>query len=338
MVWVHYRLQSMMLGEQTNSRKFRFLSKLQKHPWLFGPEMQAAYVAACLVVGIASGLGIYFSTVVGSGQGCSSNEMLGVLAFEGLLSLACLAVSAFCFWDVKDILHLKTEFTIVFLVGVPTFPLWFIAAYFNWSGGYSANFWVALLENIYMFTSIWMPIIFTFLFERSPARKVSIADREIMEDEFLYVLVEETTLGPSFEQFTMAAWAIENLLFHRRVDRYKQLREHEWPAEGARICEEFIGEGANMEVNVDMTISEEIRARVKEGKFTMDLFDEAQKTCVNMLRFSVFPLWKSSNSFKELLRKHKAKDLTEFQAQKGDKLKNTKLQLQVRMSMEVEDR
>ena len=96
--------------------------------------------------------------------------------------------------------------------------------------------------------------------------------------------------------------------------------------------------GASMEVNVDMAIRDEIRVKIQAGDISHTTFDKADKHCLNLLRYAVYPLWKSSNAFKEMLKANQVRDLVDFKESRGDNLKTAKAQLEAQISpMEVED-
>jgi len=181
-----------------------------------------------------------------------------------------------------------------------------------------------------------------------------------------------------FERFVGSAWAAENLLFHRRVEKFRRLKESEYLEEAKAMFDEFLGPGltpflcfvmfcflsflfflllsssfssffhffffsffflflsffsffsspcsssltsvlvflccpdAAMEINLDMELSEAIREKIDSNEISFDLWDKAETHCLNLLRYSVFPLWKSSPGFKDFLKKQKVNDLQEF--------------------------
>ena len=46
-----------------------------------------------------------------------------------------------------------------------------------------------------------------------------------------------------FERFVGSAWAAENLLFHRRVEKFRRLKESEYLEEAKAMFDEFLGPG-----------------------------------------------------------------------------------------------
>jgi len=95
--------------------------------------------------------------------------------------------------------------------------------------------------------------------------------------------------------------------------------------------------GSNLEINIDMNDRNEIRGKIESGSVTANVLDTADKYCVNLLRYSVFPLWKTSPGFKELLKKNNVKDIAEFKESRGDNLKTAKAQLESQIiSMDID--
>jgi len=58
-----------------------------------------------------------------------------------------------------------------------------------------------------------------------------------------------------------------------------------------------------MELNVDSAIKEAIMEKINLNAFPPDLFKEAEKAVGTLLRQSVYPLWISSQSFKQAFSK-----------------------------------
>ena len=70
--------------------------------------------------------------------------------------------------------------------------------------------------------------------------------------------------------------------------------------------------GSRLEINIDMDLRSVLKERIDKADLSVDMFDRAERHCLDLLRFSVFPLWKDSFGFKDLLKKSRAKDLEEL--------------------------
>jgi len=79
--------------------------------------------------------------------------------------------------------------------------------------------------------------------------------------------------------------------------------------EASMLVDEFISEASKFELNLDMHVRSEIKRKVAAGEITHTLFDDAERHAVNLLRFSIFPLFKSSSALKDYLKKSNAKDI-----------------------------
>ena len=109
--------------------------------------------------------------------------------------------------------------------------------------------------------------------------------------------------------FAVSAWAVENLIFHFKVNEFRLLEGEEQQQMAWQLVATFVAEDVPFQVNLEMQMRRDITAKVEAGDITVSVFDGAEKHCLNLLRYSVFPLWKASGSFKDLLKKHK---ITEF--------------------------
>lgn len=107
-------------------------------------------------------------------------------------------------------------------------------------------------------------------------------------------------------------------MFHKRVDAFRLMNSGDRENEVKKISHDFIAFGAIYELNLDESVSADLKKRIQAGESSATLFDTAEKLCLNLLRFSVFPLWKSSKQFKDLLKKNKVKDLAEWRQNRGD--------------------
>ena len=143
----------------------------------------------------------------------------------------------------------------------------------------------------------------------------------------------------------VSAWAVENLLLSKRVNAFREMSAEDQKKEAQKIYNDFVamGEssththppstpkslrvdrrshpsfsydesflGSDLEVNLDMAAKEALREKLEAGQISTTMFDTAERQCLTLLRFSVFPLWKSSSDFKNLLKKNKVADISEL--------------------------
>jgi len=61
-----------------------------------------------------------------------------------------------------------------------------------------------------------------------------------------------------------------------------------------------------------MSVRETIFETIEAGNIDYTLFNAPQAHALGLLRFSVFPLWKGSKEFKQLLQQLEVKDLKEL--------------------------
>lgn len=125
-----------------------------------------------------------------------------------------------------------------------------------------------------------------------------------------------------FFRFATISWAVENLVFHVRVVAFKTLPQEQLAEEAKKIFHEFIAVDSFYQINVDMPVRESLFEKINEGKVDPDMFHEAEAHALSLLRYSVFPLWKASAEFKEILRKARIRDITEMAQMHSTKAKD----------------
>jgi len=120
-------------------------------------------------------------------------------------------------------------------------------------------------------------------------------------------------------RFATSSWSVENLLFHRRVQEYKRVPAEKLMADARLVFEQYLVEGSEREINVDMTMKESIMERIDENRVDYTLFDPAESHALNLLRYSVLPLWKGTVAFKEALKRLKVNTIEELGFKEGGK-------------------
>lgn len=199
----------MILRDDTQSPKFHRLGFLRRNRWLYGPAAQALYFFILVVIAVI--MAIISQFTVGNG-GCGSNTAFIITVIEGVVGLVLLALFVFLLWRVEEIYLIKTELGVVLGTGLPALILWAMANALGWSNGYGEALYSEILEVLTICVTIWLPIIGSFHFEKTMTRKRlehqeegrSMTSSERNEDEFRYVLMEETTLLPHFERLDLS--------------------------------------------------------------------------------------------------------------------------------------
>jgi len=82
------------------------------------------------------------------------------------------------------------------------------------------------------------------------------------------------------------------------------------------VFADFVAEGSFCQINVDMNMRETIMEKIESQTVDRTIFDDAEKHALNLLRYSVMPLWKSTTEFKNALKKLKITDLQELKAKR----------------------
>jgi len=104
-------------------------------------------------------------------------------------------------------------------------------------------------------------------------------------------VLNDSQLYESFKKFCINTWTIENLLFIEAAHDYMQAEEKDLKSKAKNILDEYIREGAPLEVNVDYPTRAKTIEAFMEGNVTRDLFDEAVKEITRILEKDTMRKW-----------------------------------------------
>ena len=79
--------------------------------------------------------------------------------------------------------------------------------------------------------------------------------------------------------FAVSAWAVENLIFHLKVDEFRRLEGEEQQQMARQLVETYVAVDAPFQVNLEMQMRRDIAAKVEAGDITVSVFDGAEKHC-----------------------------------------------------------
>jgi len=296
--------------------KGRLLRGIQRRPWLISTRFQLLACLVLFLISLVLALGTHFPFET---EG-NCYPFLPTLAINVLQSVgALLLLFLFCYllWDATDAYMIKLELFLASILMLPLFILWAVAFVFDWKGVVFPGLWIDLAQ-VMSLISIYIPLVGSYLLnqqkteletEREGEEKTD--QRKRADEEFLFAL-EGDIPKKHFEQFVTECWAIENLIFHRRVTEYKLLPPQKLQQEAKRIFDECIAVNSLYQINIDVELLEKIAEEIKSEKVSSTTFDEAHKHCLNLLRYSVFRLWKEKHSYKALLKNYGVSELLEL--------------------------
>jgi len=152
-------------------------------------------------------------------------------------------------------------------------------------------------------------------------------------------------------RFAQQSWCMENVLFYHAVQEYREETEENRHQLGQDIYSKYVAnsmfplyfsrhiffscaatptsslpshpltflspKGSECQVNLPMDIREKITKDIKEENFSPFLFDQALNHTMEMLRQSIFPLWKKSPLFKESMKALNVKNMQELRVLKS---------------------
>lgn len=103
-------------------------------------------------------------------------------------------------------------------------------------------------------------------------------------------------------------------MFHRRVKEYRQVADSKLLEDAKNIFRKFLAEGSYCEINIDMALKESIWERIEEEAIDRTLFDLADDHTMNLMRYSLIPLWKNTSELREILSKRGLESLAGLQS------------------------
>jgi hypothetical protein len=122
-------------------------------------------------------------------------------------------------------------------------------------------------------------------------------------DVFQAVLAHPVLLQ-AFMNFTNTEWCVENVLFFKAAEDYQKKfgdGEAEARARARHIIQEYITNGAPLEVNLEGSMKRAITQAYEQARLTQDTFREAQKHIYGVMQRDSFSKWKRTQDFKEAL-------------------------------------
>ena len=80
--------------------------------------------------------------------------------------------------------------------------------------------------------------------------------------------------------------------------KFKKCEESELQKTAQDIGKMFIEEHSQWQLNIDDEVRNTIIEAIYSDNITRDIFQDAEKTAYELLRFSIIPLWRQSDLFK----------------------------------------
>jgi len=235
-----------------------------------------------------------------------------VIIIQGVFALFLVLMSFVLLFKVKDAFAIKTEAVYLLLTVTPFYVLFILATNFGWSENIQPSTWMDLVEIVLFGGVILIPFFSTFARKFYILRSGSASHRSVeANDEFFQVLRNKALLE-SFENFCKKTWTAENLLFIKDCQQYRIYSQESLPAEAKVIVEKYFNKDSVCELNVDSHIREEIFERINASNINHDLFQGAEKQALVLLRYHVFPLWKSSGDYTSVLKELKVDSLADL--------------------------
>lgn len=335
-LWMHFTAQTSLShfikNPDANSRSNRvILSILGKFEWMLTNMGQLVTFLVLFTTTLIVLLTFYFGTDLNTIV-CYSNAVFTFQIFQGILFVIFLLLFVILLWRVQDAYLIKVEMILAFCCGLPVFLLWIVGTVLNWN-----NFWLALTLNLgqlFSLFSMWMPIYATYRYEKySQLQDDNLEDKAGIQrpnvvvelegrssarssrslDNELDFVINHQVLGELFEQFAIQTWAVENLLFVKAVNQYKQLEEGDRQQSAIKIIDDFILQRSRAEINIDKTLREELIEMDQRKEYSKDMFAKVEKEMCSLLREGPLVLFRNSGLCTQALKELGAASVHELQ-------------------------
>jgi len=209
---------------------------------------------------------------------------------------------------VNDSYYIKVELQAMTIFGLPLLTLacvlFFIPADLPfWLRG---EYVVVVFTVFSFFCSVFAPALGSFRhvvdFLAEPRQGTSLSLHHNGKGDFFFYCLQDERLFRSFEAFCVESFAVENLFFYRHAVQYRNLRGEFMKTEAYRMRYEYITEESVFEVALSPKVRDKILRRIEEKNIDDTLYAEAEQEVYLTMRQSIYPLWKRSDMYKELIR------------------------------------
>ena len=117
-------------------------------------------------------------------------------------------------------------------------------------------------------------------------------------------ILNHPQLSESFTDYITTQWCVENILFYRAVETYReQCKEVNADIRqlAQRVAREYVMNGAILEVNLDFGVKKTVLREVEEAP-SASTFDEAQRAIYKLMETDSFAQWQRTGQFKKALQ------------------------------------
>jgi len=247
----------------------------------------------------------------------SVSECLGslgyIIAAQGIIYILAILFFLYHLWKAKEAFSIRPELMALVVTCVPVYILFGVVFMLPNSIPTLRINWLLM---IVLFISLSVTIVFplavalrTRLWRNQ--RTVPVLRKENSQminellgtDEFFSVCIDNSALLESFKDFTVESWCVESILFYSDVLRYEKAQEEERKGMTQEFLKEYVLANAPLEINIDHSTREKLKAAIERGDSSNELFEEAKKVVYSQLRYDVFPKWLRTSGFRSAYEK-----------------------------------
>jgi len=118
-------------------------------------------------------------------------------------------------------------------------------------------------------------------------------------------VLQDPTLLEGFSQFCEQQWCVENILFWKTTEDFiSTFRGGDADLQRAtHIVDEFILEGAPLQINIDDSLRELITHECEAKTISAELFERAREDVFIMMKQDAFSKWQQTENFQQTLKK-----------------------------------
>lgn len=288
--------------KKTNKKMMKFSSWLNKHNKYITDK--AFFILFWIIMALAFAVGLYRNIAIKDnhwGRKFTANSntyWVSCLTFLAIVSIL-LWIAVYFLRQIQDELKYNFELTAIgicwiFFIGI------YIAVGFTGKGP----------DELPSIILLFLCVISMLLSFGMPIQLASVKPTDVnfgFEDINKFETVMEDKEGlKAFRDFLIKNSCLEPYLFYREVNKYQDLEtQEEMNAEFDYIKKQFIVPGAPYVINISSLQVKEI-LNVK-GNPSSNVFNNAMKANLQLLKTDIFPKFKSSQFAKDYLKKLKAR-------------------------------
>ena len=303
------------MSDLVESRWFLFLRKSATK------LMLGVYFGILFLTAIITAIGIKvsvpdMSTFDTAHSTCAPPILIVVSLMQACFFFLSLIFLVWKLYPVKDTFAFKWELIATLSVGLPFFVLSLVLSLaVNLAKVVPSGIWSIIVYLVCNCASFGIPL-YHIIKTRNHVRVADSGSFVSMESvpnsnaastaDFLVLILDTPALLHGLQEFMVANWSVENLLFLIEVRTFHGLRgtPEEVMAEAKKIYDMFLAPNAMFELNIDAEDQERIMEEINGGRYSPDIFEDVRVKIFSVIKHDTLPRWRMTKEFEHTWEQH----------------------------------